>query len=59
LAAEVAKVGWSIEYTVKQGDTLWGISRKNNLTVAELCRANNLDETKVLSIGTVLIVPIK
>jgi membrane-bound lytic murein transglycosylase D len=58
LAAVIAKADLTAEYTVKQGDTLWGISRNNNITVAELCKINNLDEKKILSIGTVLSVPI-
>lgn len=45
-------------YIVKKGDTLWGISRRYGVTVADLCNANNRTEKEILSIGTVLYVPI-
>ena len=45
-------------YIVKQGDTLWGISRRYGLTVKELCDTNNIAETDILRIGTKLFVPI-
>ena len=45
-------------YTVVQGDTLWGISRRYGLTVKELCKANNIQENQILRIGTRLVLPI-
>lgn len=45
-------------YIVKQGDTLWSISRRYGLTVKELCETNNIVETDILRIGTKLFVPI-
>ncbi len=45
------------EYTVIAGDTLYSISRKNNLSVDELRNINNLSATSVLKIGQVLKVP--
>ena len=43
-------------YTVKSGDSLWSISRKFGVTVAELKEANNLS-SNLLSIGQNLIIP--
>ncbi|MBQ9630176.1 MAG: M23 family metallopeptidase [Treponema sp.] len=44
-------------YTVKKGDTLYSISRKYEITVAELQAANNLNESDVLKIGQKLVIP--
>lgn len=44
-------------YTVKKGDTLFSISRKYQITVAELRAANNLSENDVLKAGEKLIIP--
>lgn len=44
-------------YTVKKGDTLYSISRKYELTVAELRAANNLSESDVLQAGARLVIP--
>ncbi|WP_414663232.1 muramidase family protein [Horticoccus sp. 23ND18S-11] len=46
-------------YTVKSGDSLWTIARKNNLTVAQLTGANNLPATASLRPGQKLIIPSK
>lgn len=54
VAAEVAPV---TTYTVERGDSLWSIARKNQLTVAELAKANNLSTGTVLQPGRKLIVP--
>lgn len=43
-------------YTVKKGDSLWSISRKLGVTVAELKQANNLS-SNLLSVGQNLIIP--
>lgn len=44
-------------YKVEKGDTLYSISRKYQLTVAELRAANNLSENDVLKAGQKLIIP--
>jgi len=38
-------------YTVAKGDTLYGISKKNNMTVAQLLELNNLDSSAVIKVG--------
>jgi murein DD-endopeptidase MepM/ murein hydrolase activator NlpD len=44
-------------HVVNRGDTLMGIARRNRVTVAELARANNLDQSARLSLGMKLTVP--
>jgi murein DD-endopeptidase MepM/ murein hydrolase activator NlpD len=44
-------------HIVNRGDTLMSISRRNNVPVAELAKANNLDQTARLSLGMKLTVP--
>ena len=44
-------------YTVKSGDTLWGISRKNGVSVKDLLTINSMKENSVLKIGKVLKIP--
>ncbi|WP_026195724.1 LysM peptidoglycan-binding domain-containing protein [Verrucomicrobium sp. 3C] len=46
----------STKYTVKQGDSLWKISRKFKITVESLRKANGLKNDR-LQIGQELIVP--
>ena len=43
-------------YTVQAGDTLWNISKKNNITVEDLKEANNLN-SNLLKIGQTLLIP--
>lgn len=45
-------------YKVKQGDTLWSLSIKYGTTVENLCAINKRSADAVLSIGTVLFLPI-
>ena len=55
------KMGLSIDsqiHTVEKGDTLWAISRKYEVTVAQLCTANGMKENDTLSIGKKIVVPI-
>ena len=44
-------------YTVAGGDSLWSIAKKNDLTVAELSRANNLTASSVIHPGQKLVIP--
>jgi murein DD-endopeptidase MepM/ murein hydrolase activator NlpD len=44
-------------HVVNPGDTLAGIARHNHVSVAELAKANNLDATAKLRLGTKLTVP--
>lgn len=41
-------------HTIKSGDTLSSISRKNGTTVKQLCSLNGIKPTKVLKLGTKL-----
>ncbi len=46
-------------YTVKNGDNLWSLARKNNLTAAELAAANGISVSSVLRPGQKLQLPQK
>jgi LysM repeat protein len=46
-------------YTVVGGDSLWTIAKKNDLTVADLSRANNLAANAVIHPGQKLVIPTK
>jgi LysM repeat protein len=46
-------------YTVAGGDSLWSIAKKNDLTVAELSRANNLTANALIHPGQKLVIPTK
>ena len=45
-----------VTYTVKKGDTLGSIAKKNGTTVSAICKLNGISEKKVLRIGQKLIV---
>ncbi len=38
-------------YTIKQGDTLYSIAKRNHTTVASLCNNNNISEHSILHLG--------
>lgn len=44
-------------YTVKRGDTLYSIARKNNTTVSRLAQLNNIKNVNLIRIGQVLRLP--
>ncbi|NTW72024.1 MAG: LysM peptidoglycan-binding domain-containing protein [Eubacteriaceae bacterium] len=46
-----------IKYTVRAGDTLWGISRKYGVTVQQIASANNITNVSLIHIGQVLTIP--
>lgn len=39
------------EYIVQKGETLYGIAKKNNMTVADLISINDLDSSQVIKVG--------
>ena len=47
------------KHTVVKGDTLYNISKRNNITVQELCEANHITQNDVLKLGQVLVIPSK
>lgn len=42
-------------YVVKKGDTLYGISRRNNLSISKICNTNAITKTAPLKIGQKLV----
>ena len=56
-AKPVAEVTHVTTYTVARGDSLWTIAKKNNLSVAELAKANNIGTGTALQPGKKLIIP--
>jgi membrane-bound lytic murein transglycosylase D len=46
-------------YTVEEGDSLWRIAKKYNITVNSLCGSNNISEKTVLKIGKILYIPVE
>ncbi len=45
------------EYIVKKGDTLWDISRNENVSSSKIKEYNNLSNSSFLKVGQVLILP--
>lgn len=47
----------AIRYTVKRGDTLWGIAKKFGVTVSAVVNANNIRNPNLIYAGEVFIIP--
>lgn len=45
------------EHTVVRGDSLWGLAKTHDVTVAEIIEANDLDVARALKTGQVLSIP--
>ncbi|MGH6710788.1 MAG: LysM peptidoglycan-binding domain-containing protein, partial [Bradyrhizobium sp.] len=56
-ASKPVAAGPSTVHVVNRGDTLMSIARRNNVPVADLARANNLETSARLSLGMKLNVP--
>jgi len=53
-------VGESFEtYTVKRGDNLWTIAKRNNVSLNELYAANGLDKNSILRVGQEIQIPVE
>jgi LysM repeat protein len=48
---------FSVDYTVKRGDTLAEIAQENGVTVAELAEANDIANPNLIYPGQVLVIP--
>lgn len=46
-------------YTIKKGDTIYNIARERNLVPSQLLRLNGLNDTDVLYVGDVILLPRK
>ncbi len=49
----------TVLYTVKAGDTVWGIARQFNSTVAAILQVNRLPASGLINIGQVLVIPVR
>src|SRR3990172_2799379 len=50
---------FSVDYTVRQGDTLGEIARDNDVSLSDLVVANNLSNPDLIRPGQVLVIPTK
>ena len=42
-------------YTVRKGDTLYGIARRNNIPISLICTSNKIKKSSPLKIGQKLV----
>ncbi len=49
---------WKGRYTVREGDSLWGISRRQGVSPEEIALANSLPLEGIIKAGMVLLVPL-
>ena len=57
-SVEVAGSSFKI-HTVQKGDSLWAISKRNNVSLDELYAANGLNKNSVLKIGQQIKIPVE
>ncbi|MFV1960964.1 MAG: LysM peptidoglycan-binding domain-containing protein [Acidimicrobiia bacterium] len=48
---------FSVDYTVKRGDTLGKIARDNGVSLADLVEANNIFNPNLIRLGQILVIP--
>ena len=48
----------AVVHNVKQGDSLWAISRMYEISVEDLCSANGINRNGILSINQKIIIPV-
>ena len=48
---------FSVDYTVKRGDTLGKIAKEHGVSVADLVESNNISNPNLIHIGQVLVIP--
>jgi LysM repeat protein len=59
-AATVNVAGTSFDtYTVKRGDSLWAIAKRNNVSLNEIYTANALNKSSVLKVGQEIRIPVE
>jgi LysM repeat protein len=56
-SAPIADVTPATTYTVKPGDNLWNLAKKNHLSVSDLAAANNMKAGTALRPGQKLLIP--
>jgi murein DD-endopeptidase MepM/ murein hydrolase activator NlpD len=56
-ASAPAATGWEGRYTIKAGESLYGIARQHRVSLAELQRVNGIDNPMRVKVGTTLQVP--